>query len=264
MTLENALENAGLEPEIDFVLQHQTDGEDGQKRTDAVVNLPKGRKLIIDSKNLMKTYLALMQTEDATESLVLAEAHSKSLRGHIKSLSAKEYWRRYEGLDCVILFIPHDGMYHAAIRDESELIREACDKRVFIANSMTLIPLLKAVRFVLDQERLNKHAEEIKNVGMELYSELTRFAANVATVGDQLRKTVDAYNSAIPGLDRFIVSKSRKLKQLGASRGADAELPEEINVEPRLFASKELRAVNTGEPSLVLIAEADDPADGEA
>ncbi|MFP5236860.1 MAG: DNA recombination protein RmuC [Acidobacteriota bacterium] len=262
MTLENALENAGLEPEIDFVLQHQTDAEDGKKRTDAIVNLPKGRKLIIDSKNLMESYLALMSAEDEDKRTILAAAHSKSLRAHIKSLSSKEYWRRYEGLDCVILFIPHDGMYHAAIQDEAELIREACEKRVFISNSMSLIPLLKAVRYVLDQERLNKNAEDIKKVGTELYVEVTRFASNMSTIGDRLRSTVAAYNDAIPGLDRFIVSKSRKLKQLGSAKGADAEIPEEIDLEPKLFSSKELRSVN-GDASFAIAASDDDAVPAE-
>ena len=95
--LENALESAGLEAEIDFVLQHYTDAEDGQQRTDAIVNLPKGRKLIIDSKNLMGTYLPLSKAEDENQRAILADAHSKSLKRHIKSLSSKEYWRRYEG-----------------------------------------------------------------------------------------------------------------------------------------------------------------------
>jgi DNA recombination protein RmuC len=244
MTLENTLENADLEPGIDFIIQHYTDAEDGQQRTDAVINLPKGRKLIIDSKNLMESYLALAKAENENQKAALAEIHSKSLKRHIKLLSAKEYWRRYEGLDCVILFIPHDGMYHAAIQDESELIREASDKRVFISNPMTLMPLLKAIRYVLDQERLNKNAEEIKDVGAELYAELARFAGNVSTIGNRLRSTVEAYNGAIPGLDRFIVAKSRKLKQLGSGKGAEAELPEPIDLEPRLFSSPELRASN--------------------
>lgn len=264
MTLENALESAGLEQDIDFVLQDSTDAEDGQLRTDAVINLPKGRKLVIDSKNLMETYIALSGAHDEAQRAALAEAHSKSLRRHIKALSAKEYWRRYEGLDCVILFIPHDGMYHAAIQDESELIREACDRRVFIANPMTLIPLLKAVRYVLDQERLNKNAEEIKEVGGELYSQLARFAGHMSTLGNRLRSTVDAYNSAIPGLDRYIIAKSRRLKQLGIWKGDEAELPEPIEVEPRLFSSKELRASNqlaangSANIEIALAAEADD------
>ena len=244
MTLENALENAGLEAEIDFILQHTTDAEDGRKRTDAVINLPKGRKLIIDSKNLMESYIALASADDEIQRAVLTEAHSKSLKNHIKSLSTKEYWRRYEGLDCVILFIPHDGMYHAAIRDEAELIREASEKRVFISNPMTLIPLLKAVRYVLDQERLNKSAEEISNVGAELYGEVARFAESMAKIGNRLKLTVSAYNDAIPGLDRFIVAKSRTLKQLGAGKGADPELPEAIEIEPRQFSSTELRDSN--------------------
>jgi DNA recombination protein RmuC len=243
MTLENALENAGLEAEIDFVLQHYTDGEDGRKRTDAIINLPKGRKLIIDSKNLMESYIALANAEDEGQRSVLADVHSRSLRAHIKALSAKEYWRRYEGLDCVILFIPHDGMYHAAIQDEAELIREASDKRVFISNPMTLIPLLKAIRYVLDQERLNKSADEISRVGTELYVEVTRFATNMSTIGDRLKSTVKAYNEAVPGLDRFIVAKSRKLKQLGTAKGAEAELPERIELELRSFSSPELKGV---------------------
>ena len=245
MTLENALENAGLEAEIDFELQHYTNEDDRKQRTDAVINLPKGRKLIIDSKNLMESYLALANANDEPEKAVFAEAHSKSLKNHIKELSSREYWKRYDSVDCVILFIPHDGMYHAAIRDEAELIRDASDKRVFISNPMTLIPLLKAVRYVLDQDRLNKSAEEISKVGTDLYGEVARFAENMAKIGNRLKLTVDAYNDAIPGLDRFIVAKSRALKQLGAGKGTEPELPEAIELEPRPYSSQELRASNS-------------------
>ena len=244
MTLENALENAGLEPEIDFILQHSTDAEDGgRQRTDAIINLPKGRKLIIDSKNLMESYIAFANAEDEAQRSVLPR-FTRVAEGHIKALSAKQYWRRYEGLDCVILFIPHDGMYHAAIQDEAELIREASDKRVFISNPMTLIPLLKAIRYVLDQERLNKSADEISKVGTELYEEITRFESHMATVGDRLKSTVKAYNESIPGLDRFIVAKSRKLKQFGSAKGPEAELPDAVDLEPRPFASPELSPLN--------------------
>jgi DNA recombination protein RmuC len=245
MTLENALENAGLREGIDFVLQHSTDdAEDGLKRTDAVINMPKGRKMVIDSKNLMESYIALAGAENEVEKSNFARAHAKSLRNHIKDLSSQEYWRRYDGMDCVILFIPHDGMYHSAIQDEADLVREACEKRVFIANPMSLIFLLKAVAYVLDQERANKSAEAIKKVGAELYGEVVRFAANMANIGSKLQSTVKAYNEAIPGLDRFIVAKSRTLKQLGAGKGAEAELPEAVELEPRLFSSRELRTSN--------------------
>lgn len=219
MTLENALENAGLENEIDYVLQHCTDAEDGRQRTDAIVNLPKGRRLIIDSKNLMESYLAIANAKGESEQIALAESHSKSLRAHMKELASREYWRRYEGLDCVILFLPHDGMYHAAIRDEADLIRECSEKRIFVSNPMSLIPLLKAIRYVLDQERLNKSAEQISKIGGDLYGEISRFAENMANVGNKIKSTVNAYNEAIPGLDRFIVSKARSLKQLGAGKG---------------------------------------------
>src|SRR6185437_6359377 len=243
-TLENALENAGLRGGIDFVLQHSTDGEDGRKRTDAVVNLPKGRKLVIDSKNLMESYIAYSIEEDAAKKAMLAEAHAKSLRAHIKDLWSKRYWERYEGLDCVILFLPHDGMYHAAIQDEAELIRDACEKRVFVTNPMSLIFLLKAGGYVLDQHRAINSAEGIRILGEQLYSERERCAASVANIGNKLQASVKAYNEAIPGLDRFIVSKSRTLKQLGAAKGAEPELPEPVELEPRLFSSRELKTTN--------------------
>lgn len=243
-TLENALEGAGLKEGIDFVLQHSTDGEDGRRQTDVIVNLPRGRKLIIDSKNLMESFLAYSKAENETEKATLADVHSKSLRAHMRDLSSKEYWRRYDGLDSVILFIPDDGMYHAAIKDEAELIREARAKRVFVTNPMSLVCLLMALAHVLDEERANKSAEAIRNVGTELYGEVVRFAASMAVIGSRLQSTVKAYNDAIPGLDRYIVAKSRSLKQLGAGKGAEAELPDPVELEPRLFSSRELRASN--------------------
>jgi len=244
MTLENALENAGLRAEIDFVLQHTTDAADGRRRTDAIINLPKGRKLVIDSKNLMETYIPFANAETEAQKASLAQIHARSLRGHIKDLSSKEYQKRYDTPDCVILFIPHDGMYHAAIQDEADLIRDACEKRVFISNPMSLIPLLKAVAYVLDQERGNKSAEAIREIGAKLYADLARFAAYMATIGSKLQDSVQAYNDAIPALDRFIVSKSRSLKQLGAGKGADIELPGLVELEPRPFSSRELKTTN--------------------
>ena len=255
MTLENALENAGLRAEVDFVLQHSTDGEDGRKRTDAIINLPKGRKLIIDSKNLMESYIAYSIAEDPVQKGILQAAHARSLKSHIKDLSSKAYQERYDTPDCVILFIPHDGMYHAALQDEAELIREACEKRVFVANPMSLIPLLKAVGYVLNQERANKSAEAIKHVGQDLYAQIARFAVNMATIGIKLEASVKAYNDAIPGLDRYILSKARTLKQLGAGRGSEPELPEAVELEPRPFSSRELKTTN------LFLQEAEDEAE---
>jgi DNA anti-recombination protein RmuC len=126
------------------------------------------------------------------------------------------------------------------------LIRDSCEKRVFISNPMSLIPLLKAVRYVLDQERLNKSAEAISELGTELYGDLARFAGSVAKIGNNLKLTVAAYNDAIPGLDRFIVTKCRALKKLGSAKGSEAELPPPIEVGPRPFSSRELRASNPG------------------
>jgi DNA anti-recombination protein RmuC len=135
-------------------------------------------------------------------------------------------------------------MYHAAIKDEAELIREARAKRVFVTNPISLVPLLMALAHVLDEERASENAEEIRKVGAELYSDLARFAASIAGIGNRLLASVKAYNDAIPGLDRFIVTKARRLKQLGAVKGPEPELPEPVELEPRLFSSRELKTTN--------------------
>src|SRR5258705_2833000 len=132
-------------------------------------------------------------------------------------------------------------MYHAAIQDENELIREAYEHRVFISNPMSLIPLLKAIRYVLDQERINKSAEEISNVGAELYGELARFGESMSAIGDRLKSTVNAYNDAIPSLDRFIVSKSRKLKQLSGGKRPKLEPPKGNEPKTKFVSLPETR-----------------------
>lgn len=244
MTLENALEDAGLQADTDYVLQHTTDAEDGRQRTDAVVKMPKGRRLVIDSKNLMESYLAMSKEEDPEKKQILADAHSKSFRKHMRSLGEKKYWERYDGVDFIVLFLPHDGMYHAAVKDEADLVREMNQRRVFVANPVILTPLLLAIRCVLDQERLNKSAVDISRIGSDLYTTIASYAKNVASLGRNLRLTVKAYNDSIPGLDRFIVAKGRSLKKLGAGRGEEPSLPDVIELQLKPFGSDELRPLN--------------------
>lgn len=98
------------------------------------------------------------------------------------------------------------------------------------------------------QERLNRSSEEISKVRTHLYGEVTRFATNVSVVGDRLKSTVKAYNDALPGLDRFTVSKSGRLKQLGSAKGRDPELPEPIELEPGAISSSEPKRLGTSRP----------------
>jgi DNA anti-recombination protein RmuC len=94
----------------------------------------------------------------------------------------------------------------------------------------------------MNQDRLNRSAAEISALGTELYGEIARFASNFTALGNRLKSTVSAYNSALPGLDRFIVSKSRRLKLLGAAKGDEPTLPDSVEVEVRTLTSDELSA----------------------
>ena len=232
-------------PRSTYVLQHSTDAEDGgRQRTDAVIKLPKGRKLIIDSKNLMESYIALANAQDDG-------AAGAARRGPLQIAEKPHQGAFGQG---VLEALRRPRLRHPLYPPRRHVPRRysgrsrrhpgSREKRVFISNPMTLIPLLKAIRYVLDQERLNKSAEEISKVGTELYEEIARFANHMGTIGDRLKSTVKAYNDSIPGLDRFIVAKSRKLKQLGSAKGPEAELPDAVDLEPRPFASPELSPLN--------------------
>lgn len=238
--LEVVLEASGLPREL-YELQHFTESDQGGARTDAVVKLPGGRQLVIDSKNLMDSYLAIDRAETPEEKQDALREHSKALELHIKLLSSKDYSTRYGGFDFVIMFIPSESMYHEAVAHNPDLLRFARDRQVFIANPMTLLSLLGALQCLCRQEKQNLYAAEIATAGQELYSEIGRFAENMAKLGKRIGQTVDAYNTAVPGLDRFILAKSRRLSELGASTNKEPVAPALLEVNPRGFASKELR-----------------------
>lgn len=238
--LQTVLEASGLPREL-YELQHYTESDQGGARTDAVVKLPGGRQLVIDSKNLMDSYLAIDRAETHEQKQEALQEHSKALEHHIKLLSGKDYSTRYGGFDFVILFIPSESMYHEAVAHNPDMLRFARDKQVFIANPMTLLSLLAALQCLCRQEKQNLYAAEIAKAGQDLYYEIGRFAENMAKVGKRIGQTVEAYNDAVPGLDRFILAKSRKLSELGASTNKEPVTPALLESTPRGFAAKELR-----------------------
>lgn len=241
--LQTVLEASGLPREL-YELQHYTETDQGGARTDAVVKLPGDRKLVIDSKNLVDSYLAIDRAETPEAKQEALRLHSKALDQHIKLLSGKEYATRYGGFDFVIMFIPSESMYHEAVAHNPDLLRFARSHQVHIANPMTLLSILAALQCLCRQEKQNLYAAEIAKAGEELYHEIFRFAENMSKLGRHLGQTVDAYNNAVPGLDRFILSKSRRLSELGATSGKEPVTPLLLDKTPRGFASKELRDQN--------------------
>lgn len=257
-TLQNVFENSGLQEGHDYVLQHTTDAEDGKLRADAIVHLPKGRRLVIDAKNLWDGYQQAMSATEEPARQLLLQKHAQAVRNQVKLLSTKAYWQQYDGLDCVVMFLPTEAMFHAALEYDKELLNDAIANRVYLASPMTLIGLLRAVHYVLDQERLNKNAIEISEIGKKLYEAVRVFGTHYAKVGSNLRRTVDAYNESVGSLERNVLSKARQLRSKGVGATNVLEEPQGIESLPTQYRSRELtEAVVEIELPLPVVPEAE-------
>lgn len=241
MNLQVILENAGLIQGEHFVLQDTTsDDEAGRARTDVLVRLPQGRHLIIDSKTPLE---ACWEGLNATDEAVRRErfsAHARLVREHIKQLSSKGYWTRYEASpDFTIMFVPTEGAYQAALEADGTLIAEAQKSRIYITSPMTLMTMIHAIAFVLREERLAQNAQQVQETAAELYRRLAKFIEYVEKMGRNLRLTVDNYNNAVGSLDNRVLPTARKMNAFGIRGGADlSDLPE-VDAIPRNVISRD-------------------------
>ena len=241
MNLQVILENAGLVQGEHFILQDTTsDDEAGRARTDVLVHLPQGRHLIIDSKTPLE---ACWEGMNATDEVVRRDrfaVHARLVRDHIKQLSSKNYWSRYESSpDFTIMFVPTEGAYQAALETDGTLIAEAQKFRIYITSPMTLMTMIHAIAFVLREERLAKNAQQVQETAAELYRRLAKFIEHIEKMGRNLRLTVENFNGAVGSLDGRVLPVARKMNGFGIGGGADlADLPE-VETVPRGVASRD-------------------------
>ncbi len=230
MNLQVILNNAGLTEGIHYDLQDTTDDEEGRLRTDVIIHLPNGRDFIIDSKAVIDSYWDGMNAPDeATRSAKFA-AHARLVRDHMKKLSSKSYWARYKTApDCVVMFIPTEGAYQAALESDPSLLTDAHANRIYLANPMTLVNMIHVTAYVLKEDALKQNAHEVQLAASELYDRLSKFATKFDDLGRNLGITVDKYNKAASSLERRVLPQGRKISALGA--GTDSNLPEVRTLE---------------------------------
>jgi len=153
---------------------------------------------------------------------------------HIQALSSKAYWSQFEkSPDFVVMFVPAESLYQAALEQDPELLEAAFKARVVLANPMTLIALLRTVAFGMKQEQVQENAHEIRMIGEKLYDSLRVFAGHLTSLGKHLGQTTEDYNKAVGSLERNVLSKSRQLRQLGAGAGDEIVSPDTVDVTPR-------------------------------
>lgn len=241
-TLRNVLELAGLAAHVDFKEQFSTtDGEGARLRPDVVINLPGGRCIVVDSKVALSGYLDAMEATDDAAREAHLKKHAAELRAHVKALASKDYWKHVpDTADFVVLFVPGENFLAAAAERDSALFDDAFAQKVIITTPSTLIALAKSVAYGWRQEQSAKNAQEIAELGRELYRRMAVMMDHLGKVGDSIGQAVARYNALLGSIESRVLPQARKFKELGAGdAGIDIASPDQIETAPRLPAPPE-------------------------
>jgi DNA recombination protein RmuC len=247
--LKRCVEIAGMTEHVDFVVQKTLHGDEGLLRPDAVVMLPAGRRVVIDSKVPLDAYLEVLEAEDESSRKGELLRHARQVRDHISKLSSKRYQDQFESgetPDFVVCFMPSEAALHAAFEAEPSLYDYALEEKILIATPTTLVGLLRTVELGWRQERLAAEAQEIASAGRDLHSRVRVFAKHMAKAGRQLESATGAYNDAVGSLESRVLPQVRRFEQLGASSGEDVEAPKPVDKAVRHVVVEELRELEEG------------------
>jgi len=247
--LRRVVELAGMLDHCDFQEQVTLAGEDGALRPDLVVSLPGGASVVVDAKVPLDAYLSAMEAVDEDTRRSHLEGHSRQVREHMGRLAAKSYWKQFaDAPDFVVMFLPGEVFYSAALAHDPTLIEQGFEKRVLLASPTTLISLLRAVHLGWNQERLAENARQISEAGRELYERVVTLAGYFEKLGRSIDSSVKAYNEAVGSLESRVLVSGRRIKELGAGSGVELPEPKAIESSVRALQSPEFAPAPT-EPS---------------
>jgi DNA recombination protein RmuC len=242
LQLKRVVEMAGMLDHCDFFEQESTTTEDGRLRPDMIVKLPGGKNIVVDAKAPLAAYLEALEASDEEEKKRKLFDHARQVRDHLKKLGQKAYWEQFQpSPDFVVLFLPGEMFYSAALEADPSLIEAGVDARVILATPTTLIALLRAVAYGWTQQALTENAERISLLGRELYDRLATVADHWGRVGKNLGEAVGAYNDSVASMERRVLVSARKFRELKVA-GDDKEIRDLNPVEalPRAAQAPEL------------------------
>ena len=238
--LRRVVELAGMLQYCDFNEQETVSTEDIRVRPDMVVRLPGNRTIVVDSKVPFDAfYESISTTDDEVRANKLKE-HARLVRSHITALSRKSYWETLQPTpEFVLLFLPGETFYSAALENDPKLIEDGIGQRVIIATPTTLIALLKAVSYGWRQEQMAENAQEVSDLARTLYDRLRVFTNHFDEIGRNLDRALEAYNRGVRSLESRVLVTARRFKERGAIAGDEIELLEPIDKAARPLSRDE-------------------------
>lgn len=246
ITLRRVVELAGMTARCDFSEQVSAEGEGGRVRPDVVVHLPDRREIIVDAKAPLSAYFEAVAATRPEERQAALVRHAQQLRQHMTQLASKTYWAEFPlSCDFVVMFIPGESFFSAAIESDGALIEDAMARRIVIATPTTLIGLLLAIHHGWRQAQMAESAKKISDLGKDLYDRVRTLGRHFEKMRKGLVQATEAYNEAVGSLERRVLPAARKFEELGAATGDEIGPLEPIDQQPRAVTAPELMIQET-------------------
>jgi DNA recombination protein RmuC len=232
--LRKVVELSGMLEHCDFDEQRTIFSDSGRMRPDMTINLPGGRSIVVDAKAPLEAFLdAQAAAEEGIRSGKLAD-HVRQVKEHVTKLGAKSYWDALPASpELVILFLPAEAIYMAALERDSSLIDYSVKQKVLIASPLTLIALLRAAAFGWNQERLTINAEEISRLGRALHESVATMAEHLEEMRRKMDGTFSTFNKLVGSFENNVFVKARRFRELGAGSAKEVPLTEPLETAAR-------------------------------
>lgn len=241
LTLRRVVELAGMSEHCDFTEQETIITEAGRMRPDMIVNVPGNRRIAVDAKVPLQAFMDAIDPERSVEERAAAlERHGQLVRNHINQLAERKYWEQVGAeLELVVLFLPGESFFTAALEQDRELMDDGMQKKVVLATPTTLIALLRSAAYLWQQEKMAQNAREISDLGKELHDRLKTFLSHFQALGSAIGRAVDSYNKAAGSMEGRVLVSARRFKELGATSGGELPELEQVDEIPRALAAPE-------------------------